>query len=154
MIFTIGYEHATPKSLLAELEKAGVKTLIDVRELPASRRPGFSKRALAAELARHDIRYEHLRGLGTPKEGRIANRAKDFKTFWRIVSEGLKSAEGKKDLARAEEIVQAERTALLCLEASPETCHRSKVAEILSKRTGQKVRHLHVELAGTSCASA
>lgn len=148
MIFTIGYEHATPKTLIAELVKAGVTTVIDVRELAASRRPGFSKRALAAELAQHGIRYEHLRGLGTSKEGRVANHAKDFKTFWRIVNEGLKSPEAKKDLIRAQEIVSEGRTALLCLEASPEVCHRSKVAEILSKRTGQPITNLHVEAVG------
>jgi len=148
MIFTIGYEHATPKALIDELERAGVTTLIDVRELPASRRPGFSKRALAAELALRNIRYEHLRGLGTPKEGRIANRAKDFKTFWRIVDEKLETEEAQIDLARAAEIVESGPAALLCLEATHEACHRSKVAALLSQRTGQPVKHLHVEPIG------
>jgi uncharacterized protein (DUF488 family) len=148
MIFTIGYELATPKTLVRALKEAGVTTLIDVRELPASRRPGFSKRALAAELELHGIHYEHLRGLGTPKEGRIANRARDFDTFWRIVEEKLATDEAKADMARAAEIVAAAPTALLCLEASHETCHRSRIAEILAKRTKQRVANLHVEPVG------
>jgi uncharacterized protein (DUF488 family) len=146
MIFTIGYERATPSRLVQALEKAGVKTLIDVRELPASRRPGFSKRKLAEELAKAGIKYEHLRGLGTPKEGRIANRARDFETFWRIVDEKMATDEAHADLDRAETLAREGTVALLCLEHEHATCHRSRVAADLQKRTGQEVEHLHLEL--------
>lgn len=73
-IFTIGYEKATQAEVIAALEAAGVKRLIDVRAIPASRRPGFSKNILARSLAEHDIDYVHLRALGTPAEGREAAR--------------------------------------------------------------------------------
>lgn len=146
MIFTIGYERATPARLIKALKDAGVETLIDVRELPASRRPGFSKKALSTELANAGIRYEHLRGLGTPKEGRDANRARKFERFWAIVNEKLATEEAKTDLGRAEELVRSGTCALLCLEHGHETCHRSRVAEILQKRTGYEVEHIHLEL--------
>ena len=145
MIFTIGYERATPKSLIAALEDAKVKTLIDVRELPASRRPGFSKKALSTALAARGIAYEHLRGLGTPKEGREANKRGDMKTFWKIVNDQLKSPDAKADLKRAKELATAGTVCLLCLEADHTTCHRSRVSELLEKALGDEVTHLHLE---------
>ncbi len=145
MIFTIGYERANPKTLVDALAEHGVKTLIDVRELPASRRPGFSKKALTLKLAEHGIAYEHLRGLGTPKEGRDANKRGDMKTFWRIVDEKMETDEAKHDLERARELAQQGTVCLLCLEADHATCHRNRVAEDLSKLTAQAVTHLHLE---------
>src|SRR5437879_11498920 len=69
-LFTIGYEQTPAKAVLDELENAGVKLLVDVRAVAASRRPGFSKNQLAAGLDERGISYLHLRGLGTPKAGR------------------------------------------------------------------------------------
>src|SRR6202158_4467503 len=69
-LFTIGYEQTPAKAVLDELENAGVKLLVDVRAVAASRRPGFSKNQLAAGLDERGISYLHLRALGTPKDGR------------------------------------------------------------------------------------
>ena len=74
-IFTIGYEGATQGEFLAALEAAGVKRIIDVRAVPNSRRPGFSKTPLRNALAEAGIDYVHLRALGTPADGRAAARA-------------------------------------------------------------------------------
>ena len=79
-LFTIGYEHTTPGVFLGELARAKVGLVIDVRAVAASRRPGFSKRQLAAALAERGIGYLHLRALGTPKEGRLAARSGDVGT--------------------------------------------------------------------------
>ena len=73
-LFTIGYEQTPADAVLGELARAQVGLLVDVRAVAASRRPGFSKRQLAAGLDERGIRYLHLRGLGTPKEGRLAAR--------------------------------------------------------------------------------
>src|SRR5215210_385443 len=67
-IWTIGYEKLLPEALAAELQAAGVRRLIDVRQRPQSRRPGMSKTRLAAFLAEHGITYEHRRALGTPTD--------------------------------------------------------------------------------------
>ena len=80
-LFTIGYEQTPPKAVLDELENAGVKLLIDVRAVASSRRPGFSKNQLAAGLDERGISYLHLRGLGTPKDGRVAARSGQFDTL-------------------------------------------------------------------------
>ena len=74
-IFTIGYEATTMAEFLAALTEAGVERVIDVRALPLSRRPGFSKTPLRAALAEVGIDYVHLRALGTPAEGRSGRSA-------------------------------------------------------------------------------
>lgn len=80
-VFTIGYEGATIESFLAALERAGVRRVIDVRQLPLSRRPGFSKAPLAAALKERGIGYVHLKALGTPKPGRDAAKKGDRTTL-------------------------------------------------------------------------
>ncbi len=59
-LYTIGYEKALLQDVLATLAEAGVATLIDVRDRPISRRPGFSKRQLAAAIEDAGMRYVHL----------------------------------------------------------------------------------------------
>ena len=83
-LFTIGYEQTPAKSVLDELEQAGVKLLVDVRAVASSRRPGFSKTQLAAGLDERGIAYVHLRGLGTPKDGRLAARSGRYDTLQKI----------------------------------------------------------------------
>ena len=70
-LLTIGYEHATASAVLDELAQAAVALVVDVRAVAASRRPGFSKRQLAAALDERGIGYLHLRGL-RHAEGRVA----------------------------------------------------------------------------------
>ena len=74
-VATIGYEQATQDALLEVLKAAGIQLLVDVRAVAASRRPGFAKRQLAAGAEAAGIGYLHLRGLGTPAEGRLAARS-------------------------------------------------------------------------------
>ena len=141
-LYTIGYEKALLKDVLAALTKAGVATLIDVRDRPISRRPGFSKRQLAAAIEDAGMHYVHLKALGTPPEGRLANRRREWERFWHIVDEKLASAEAELDLQMASEIANATPSCLLCYEADWHVCHRSGIAEILVQRNGFAVRHL------------
>ena len=83
-LFTIGYEQAKPDAVLSELKRAKIDLLVDTRAVAVSRRPGFSKRQLAASLDEIGIPYLHLQKLGTPAEGRQAARAGDLDTLWRI----------------------------------------------------------------------
>src|ERR1700755_2035167 len=96
-LFTIGYEQTPAKSVLDELQQAGVKLLVDVGAIAASRRPGFSKTQLAAGLDERGIAYLHLRGLGTPKEGREAARGGDIKALSRIYHAHLKTPQAKEE---------------------------------------------------------
>ena len=144
LLYTIGYEKALLKDVVSTLAAARVATLIDVRDRPISRRPGFSKRQLAAAVEDAGMRYLHLRALGTPPEGRLANRRREWDQFWAIVEERLASAEAELALQEAGEIAKAAPSCLLCYEADWQICHRRRIAEILAQRHGFAVSHLAV----------
>jgi uncharacterized protein (DUF488 family) len=141
-LYTIGYEKALLKDVLGALTGTGVATLLDVRDRPISRRPGFSKRQLAAAIEDAGMRYVHLAALGTPPEGRLANRRKEWERFWGIVEEKLARPEAELDLLQAAEIAEAAPSCLLCYEADWRVCHRRRIAEILAERRGFGIRHL------------
>jgi uncharacterized protein (DUF488 family) len=141
-LYSIGYEKALLKDVLATLTGAGLRTLIDVRDRPISRRPGFSKRQLAAAVEEAGMRYVHLAALGTPPEGRLANRRGEWDKFWGIVEERLARPEAELDLQQAAEIARAAPSCLLCYEADWQVCHRRRIAEMLAQRHGFEVRHL------------
>ncbi len=124
-IFTIGYEGATMADFLATLTKAGVERVIDVRALPLSRRPGFSKSSLTAELAAVGIDYVHLKPLGTPKPGRDAAKRGDRATLEAVYAGQLELPEAQAAAARMRELAAEKRSALLCFERDPHMCHRT-----------------------------
>ena len=142
-LFTIGYEHATTGAMLDELSQAKVEVVIDVRAVTSSRRPGFSKRQLAAGLDERGIGYLHLRALGTPKEGRLAARSGKRDELFRIFEKHLKTPEAREELDELATLAKSgRRLCLLCYERDPEGCHRRRVAELIHERTGAKVEHL------------
>lgn len=133
-IATIGYQDATMERFLGALAGAGVKLLVDVRAVVSSRRPGFSKNKLAENLSTAGIGYVHLRGLGTPAEGRAAARAGRFDELREIFTRHLRTPEAMDDMDRLAELVRAGgRVCLMCYEADPAHCHRSLVAAALNE---------------------
>ena len=142
-LFTIGYEQTPSRAVLDELESAGVKLLVDVRAVAASRRAGFSKNQLAAGLKERGIGYLHLRGLGTPKEGREAARSGQFQTLHKIYDKHLKTAEAREELDELSALVkQAGPVCILCYERDHRHCHRQWIAEIIEERNGVAIENL------------
>jgi len=145
-LLTIGYEGCTIQDVLAALVAAKVALLIDVRALPRSRKPGFSKRQLAAGLDEKGIPYVHLQGLGTPKPGRDAVRAGHPEIMETIFREHMTSDRAQADLGQAKALARETRACLLCFEHDPECCHRRIVAEMMAADTGQSIMHLGREI--------
>jgi uncharacterized protein (DUF488 family) len=141
-LLTIGYEGCTIDSVLKTLVDARVGLLIDVRAVAASRKPGFSKRQLAAGLDEAGIRYVHLQGLGTPKPGRDAVRAGHPERMEPIFREHMTSDRAQVELVQAKLLAREQRACLLCFERDHTTCHRRFVAEMVTEETGQAVSHL------------
>jgi uncharacterized protein (DUF488 family) len=100
-IFTIGYEGASVAAFVAALREAGVALVLDIRAAPVSRKKGFSKTPLAQHLSEAGIGYRHMRGLGTPKQGRQAARSGDHDSFERIFRNHLEEPEALLDLGEA-----------------------------------------------------
>jgi len=124
-IFTIGYEGASQADFIAALQTAGVKRVIDVRAVPNSRRPGFSKTPLRNALAEAGIDYVHLRALGTPADGRAAARAGRHADLERIYAGQLELPEAMAQGAQMVELALERPSALLCYERDPAGCHRT-----------------------------
>ncbi|TXJ29169.1 MAG: DUF488 domain-containing protein [Afipia sp.] len=142
-LFTIGYEQTPARAVLDELQRAGVKLLVDVRAIASSRRPGFSKSQLAAGLDERGISYIHLRGLGTPKEGRLAARAGDMKALSKIYHAHLKTPQAREEMDElAGLVMKAGPVCILCYERDHNVCHRKFIAEIIEEREGVKVEDL------------
>src|SRR5690348_5828961 len=144
-LFTIGYEQATLAALMNELKEVKIELLIDTRAVAASRRPGFSKRQLAATLDENGIGYLHLQKLGTPTEGRQAARAGDRKTLWRIYDKHIKKPEPQAELGELVDLIRSgKRIALLCYCRDPKTCHRSHIVANVEPHVRVKVTDLKI----------
>jgi uncharacterized protein (DUF488 family) len=131
-IFTIGYEGSTVPEFLAALQKAGVERVIDVRALPLSRRPGFSKSPLRAALEEAGIEYIHLKALGTPAEGRMAARAGKHEDLKRIYSGQLELPEAIAQSVQMLDLAEEKPSALVCMEREPAQCHRTLLLDAVA----------------------
>ena len=131
-IFTLGYEGTTVPEFIAALQTAGVERVIDVRALPLSRRPGFSKSALRDALEEAGIEYVHLKALGTPSEGRTAARAGRHADMARIYAGQLELPEAIAQSAQMLDLAREKPSALLCMEREPQHCHRTLLLEAVA----------------------
>ena len=131
-IFTIGYEGATVGEFIATLNTAGVERVLDVRALPLSRRPGFSKSALRGSLEEAGIEYVHLKALGTPADGRAAARSGRHAEMARIYAGQLELPEAMVQAAQMLELAAEKPSALLCFEREPAHCHRTLLLDAVA----------------------
>jgi uncharacterized protein (DUF488 family) len=131
-IFTIGYEGTTVGEFVAALQEAGVERVIDVRALPLSRRPGFSKTPLRLALEGAGIEYVHLKALGTPADGRAAARAGRHEELERIYAGQLELPEAMVQSAQMLELARERPSALLCMERDPAHCHRTLLLDAVA----------------------
>jgi uncharacterized protein (DUF488 family) len=144
-LFTIGYEGAEIGDFLATLADHGISQVIDVRDVPISRKRGFSKNRLREALSGHGIEYLHLKGLGDPKPGREAARAGRFAAFRAIYEKHLETVIAQAAMETARSAAASEISCLLCFERSNENCHRSIVANRLAAGGEFDIRHIAVQ---------
>jgi uncharacterized protein (DUF488 family) len=128
-LYTIGYEGVTQAALIDTLTEAGVRLLADVRAVPLSRRPGFSKNILAAGLKEAGIAYAGFKALGTPAAGREAARKGNHARLSEIYSGQLELPEAMAEAAILRDRAAEMPTALLCFERSPACCHRALLVQ-------------------------
>jgi uncharacterized protein (DUF488 family) len=144
-IFTLGYEGASVLDFIGTLQSVGVSLLLDVRDLPQSRRPGFSKRVLSAALEEAGIAYRHMKQLGDPKPGRDAARRGDMDSFRAIFGAHIDTEASRAAIGEAAVEVQNGTVALMCFERAPKHCHRSIVAERIREIVSADIVHLGVQ---------
>jgi uncharacterized protein (DUF488 family) len=130
-IWTIGYERATLDAVIAALKSARIEVLVDIRSLPLSRKPGFSKTALQGAVMGEGIAYRHMKALGTPPEGREAARKGNRPVLERIYGERLELPEVIAAAAQLRDLAVERRTALLCYCRDAAKCHRSILNRVM-----------------------
>lgn len=145
VLFTVGYEGTDLRRFIETLQAAGVEQIADVRAVPISRKPGFSKTKLNEHLAAAGIGYRHFAALGDPKEGREAAKAGNYVAFRRIFGNHLISSSAQAELQSLGSFASQYATALLCFERSPNECHRSIIADSLKVRVGFQVFDLFAD---------
>lgn len=143
-ILTIGYEGSKIDDFIAQLLSAGVETLVDVRELPLSRKKGFSKNQLRDATASVGIKYVHIKALGDPREGRLAARAGDHDRFVRIFTRHMQTEDALSGLKALSQLVDDGRICLLCFERNHRDCHRKIVVDQLAQVWPVEIRHIAV----------
>jgi uncharacterized protein (DUF488 family) len=142
-IATIGFTQSPADHFFERLRRGGVRRLVDVRLNHTSQLAGFSKSEdLAYFLAKIvNARYEHDQRLAPTEELLAAYRKKQIswpdyeQSFLELMRErGIPAAVDRRAFA--------EKTVLLCSEASADRCHRRLVAELLGGYWGASVEHL------------
>lgn len=139
-LWTIGYEGHSPESLTILLREANIERLVDIRELPLSRKAGFSKSALAAGMQHAGIGYTHVKALGTPRAMRHDYKAtRDVEAFRKAYRAHLRSVPDA--VAQLEALADEQRCCVLCVEKDWRECHRGVLAEAMAER-GWRATHL------------
>ncbi|MGH7783010.1 MAG: DUF488 family protein [Candidatus Binatia bacterium] len=145
-LYTIGYEGQTLEAFLRRLAELHVRLLVDVRELPLSRKRGFSKRALAAALTERGIAYTHMPSLGCPRP--IRDKLKADRDWPRYALEfGGYLRRQRDSVSELAKLSHATTACLLCFEADFAHCHRSIVARAAAKIGAPSVVHITAETA-------
>jgi uncharacterized protein (DUF488 family) len=140
-LYTIGYEGMEVEHFLAAVHLHGIQTVVDVRELPLSRKPGFSKKALSAHLMHAGLQYSHLPALGCPRAIRHRYRADgDWARYETAFLAHLK-VQGSA-LAALSSKVSESPSALLCFEADAQHCHRTMVAAAIAQLQAMPIVHI------------
>ena len=131
-LYTIGYEGRSLDEFLAELRAHRIDRVIDVRELPLSRRRGFSKTPLGEALGEVDIDYVHLRAAGNPYRAEKDSIPRD-----ELLAKYRRHLAGASDaIAAVVDAARGHRAALVCYERLPAECHRSILAQRVRRRLG------------------
>lgn len=145
-LLTFGYEGLTIDEFIHRLNDADVKTIVDVRELPLSRKKGFSKTSFSAALSEHGIAYLHVPALGCPKPIRNQYKADGN---WRTYTKDFLAyvATQEAPIQELVKIARATTACLVCFEADFSMCHRTFVARAARQHGGPTVMHLTAKTA-------
>lgn len=143
-IYTIGYEERTIDEFLGRLKRNGITILIDVREIPYSRKRDFSKSRISEHLESAGIKYIHVGKLGSPKPLREKlHRDKDYDSFFDGYRGYLETLNDDVE-ELYEEVIAHEVSCLMCMERDPFQCHRMVVAKKIKELDGNGLVITHI----------
>lgn len=143
LLYTIGYEGRDLKEFALRLKDFDIQTLVDVRDIPFSRKIGFSKTPLSQYLQEFGIEYIHIKQLGSPKDLRDKVKADgNYEDFYKEYSNHIQAQQGS--IETLYQIVVRTLACIMCYERNPYNCHRLVVAEEIKKRDGNGLVVQHI----------
>ncbi len=141
-VFTAGYESLSVDAFLNLLIESGIERLIDVRQNPVARRYGFHRSTLSKLLSRLGIEYVHVPELGIPSSFRQElHTYEDYKRLFRKYEAKTLACEDAA-IGSVSRLVAERPSVLVCMEADPKYCHRSRLASRVADATSLPVTHL------------
>ena len=142
-LLTVGYEGREIDEFIDRLKQFNISRLIDVRELPLSRKKGFSKSILKERLQDENIQYIHVKSLGSPSLIRKKLKSDwDYEYFFKEYSEHLQV-----NMNAIEELYQYVTdgvTCIMCFERFPQKCHRSIIVDKIQGYDGKRLNIKHI----------
>jgi uncharacterized protein (DUF488 family) len=150
-MMTIGHSTLEIEIFLRALKESGVKTLVDVRRFPGSKRhPQFGQSSLFASLADVEILGVWREGLG----GRRSAAKNSVNTGWknaafRGYADYMQTPEFEREMDWLMALPELAATVVMCAEAVPWRCHRSLIADAVIARGGH-VEDIFVATSGKS----
>lgn len=143
ILFTVGYQGDQVQDFIDKLKKLKIKAVVDVRENPISRKPGFSKLELNKELEKEGIHYLHYKELGTPRPLRnFLAHSQDYDAFFSAYKDYLSEFEDSLD--DLVELGTKEKICLLCFEKDVKHCHRKVISDYLENRHQTNINITHL----------
>ena len=143
MLYTIGYESKSIDDLISQLKSHDISTLVDVREIPISRKKGFSKTVFSEYLNKNGIEYIHLKKLGSPKN--IRKELKQNKDYFSFFEKYLEYIQLHKNIINdLYKIILEKNCCIMCYENLPFKCHRKIICDEIEKIDGNGLRIEHL----------
>jgi uncharacterized protein (DUF488 family) len=154
-MMTIGHSTLGIEAFLRALKDNDVKTLVDVRRFPGSRRhPQFSQAALFRSLEEAGIRGVWREGLGGRREAVAGSVNTGWKNeSFRGYADYMQTAVFEAEIDWLVGLEDIDRTVVMCAEALPWRCHRSLIADAVMAR-GVVVEDVFVKPDGESWRKA
>jgi uncharacterized protein (DUF488 family) len=141
-IYTMGYEDRSIDGFFDRLLRAGIHVILDVRANPISRKYGFAKKSMSAISGKLGISYEHWPQLGISSEKRQGvETAAEFRQLFGYYDRVI-LPQAKDDVNRMADQIQHSPSVLVCMEREAHDCHRSRLANVLSKASGLSIVNL------------
>ena len=142
-LFTIGYEGNDIDFFVSRLKRNDIDYLLDIRQVPLSRKQGFSKSVLARRLNQDNIRYIHFRELGSPKH--LRDKLKATNDYWGFFQKMDVYLTRKKEvIEEVHSYVVSNTCCLMCFERMATQCHRKLVADKIKEYNGNGLKIINI----------
>jgi len=141
-VYTAGYEGWSVDGFFHHLLRSGIQAILDVRANPISRKYGFAKRTFSDTAERLGLGYHHLPELGIPSDRRAD--LNDYESHQRLLDWYQQDilAQRLADIDRLIDLLRQQPSVLVCMEKDVRCCHRGRLGQVTSERSGLAVRHL------------